>query len=410
VPSLPLRLRETAPSAAFAERAADHLRTIILPFWLEHMPDRKRGGFFGGISDTLVRKDDEPRGALLTARILWTFSAVFRHFPEKAYLDLARHAYADLLAHFWDNEHGGLYWSASAEGVPLRTRKQTYGQAFGIYALSEFHRATGEREPLERAITLFRLLEKHARDSKHGGYFEACTHEWQLESDWRLSAVDLNTAKSQNTLLHVMEGYTNLLRVWPDAQLKRAQADLLEIMLTRVLDARTHHLGLFFDEDWTLRSDRISFGHDIEAAWLLTEAARVLGNSALLTRVRTAAVEIAEVTLVEAVDTDGALLYEAGPDGITQDHKEWWPQAEAVVGFLNAYEISQETRWLRAAEGVWDFIEAHLVDRTNGEWYRAVTRDRRPFPNGEKAGFWKCPYHNGRACLEIYDRLRASAG
>ena len=400
--------RLTAPvaSQAFAQRAADHLRTIILPFWLEHMPDRQRGGFFGEISDTMVRKDDEPRGALLTARILWTFSAAHRHFPEKAYLDMARHAYADLLGHFWDDEHGGLYWSASADGVPLRTRKQVYGQAFGIYALTEFHRATGEREPLDRAITIFRLLEKHARDPRHGGYFEACTREWNLESDWRLSAVDLNTPKSQNTLLHVMEGYTNLLRVWPDPQLQRAQTDLLEIMLTRVIDARTHHLGLFFDADWTLKSDRISFGHDIEAAWLLTEAAQVLGDPALLARIRAEAVKIAEAVYVQAIDTDGGLLYEAGPNGITQDHKEWWPQAEAVVGFLDAYEISGDERWLRTAEGLWDFIEANLVDRKNGEWYRAVTRDRKQFPNGEKASFWKCPYHNGRACLEVYDRLR----
>jgi mannobiose 2-epimerase len=391
---------------SFAQRAADHLRTHILPFWLEHMRDRRRGGFFGEITSAMVRKDDEPRGALLSSRILWTFAAAYRRFPESAYLEMARHAYADLVEHFWDREHGGLFWTVSADGAPLRTRKQVYGQAFGIYAMTELHRATGEREPLDRAITMFRLLEKHTRDREFGGYIEACVLDWRLESDWRLSALDLNTPKSQNTLLHVMEAYTNLLRVWPEAELKAAQTALIDVMLTRVLDAKTHHLRLFFDTDWTPKSDRISFGHDIEAAWLLTEAARVLGDSSLVARTRAAAVEIAEVTRAQAIDTDGALLYEASPSGITQDHKEWWPQAEAVVGFIDVYQISGEEKWLRVAERSWEFIETHLVDRKNGEWFRAVTRDHQPMSEFEKAGFWKCPYHNGRACLEVYDRLR----
>lgn len=398
----------SAPSLpSFAERAAEHLRTIILPFWLEHVRDRERGGFHGGIDSAMRRMEDAPRGALLTSRILWMFSAAHRHFPAPSYLEMAHHAHADLLARFWDREHGGLFWSVSADGVPQRTRKQVYGQAFGIYALTEFHRATGEREPLDRAITIFRLLEKHTRDRTHGGYFEAGNRAWALESDWRLSSVDLNAPKSQNTLLHVMEAYTNLLRVWPDPELRQAQAELIEVMLTRVLNPRTYHLGLFFDAEWKLQSDRVSFGHDIEAAWLLTAAADGLGDAALIQRTRDMAVEIARVTHAEAIDDDGGLLYEAGPQGITQDHKEWWPQAEAVVGFLEAWRISGDERWLHVAERLWEFIETHLVDRTHGEGFRSVTRDRQPMPQYEKAGFWKCPYHNGRACLEIYERLRA---
>lgn len=391
----------------FARRAAEHLRIHILPFWLRHVVDRERGGFYGEITGRMERKADQPRGALLTSRILWTFSATYRRFPQPEYLAMARHARVDLIERFWDRQHGGLFWSLTADGTPLRPRKQTYGQAFGIYALSEYHRATGDREALEQAIALFELLERHARDPQHGGYFEACTRDWRLESDWRLSAEDLNTPKSQNTLLHVMEAYTNLLRVWSDARLRAATHELVEILLTRVMNPQTHHLGLFFDADWSLRSDRVSFGHDIEAAWLLTDAARTLGDEALIEWTRAAAVTMAEATRREGVDDDGALFYEAGPEGITQDQKEWWPQAEAVVGFLEVHEITGDERWLAMAEKLWAFIEAHLVDREHGEWYRAVTRDRRPVPEWEKAGFWKCPYHNGRACLEIYDRLRA---
>lgn len=396
-------------TTACAQHAADHLRTHILPFWLEHMVDHDRGGFYGEITRTMERNDDAPRGALLTSRILWTFAAAYRRFPDAAYLAMARHAYADLVTRFNDKEHGGFYWTANADGAPVRTRKQVYGQAFAIYALTELHRATGEDEPLERAIATFRLLEQHTRDREHGGYFEACNREWRLESvDWRLSKLDLNTPKSQNTLLHVMEGYSNLLRVWPDDELRRAQSALIDVMLTRVLDSKTHHLGLFFEADWTLKSDRISFGHDIEAAWLLTDAAHAVGDAALIARTEAVAVKIAEVTRAEAIDTDGGLLYEAGPGGITQDHKEWWPQAEAVVGFLEAWRISGDSQWRQVAENLWAFIEAHLVDREHGEWHRAVTRDRQLIPEYEKAGFWKCPYHNGRACLEAYDRLRGA--
>jgi mannobiose 2-epimerase len=396
----------TSSPSSFARRAADHLRTHILPFWLRHMVDRERGGFYGEITSAMVRKVEEPRGSLLTSRILWTFAAAHRRFPDPAYLEMCRHAYADLVGRFWDEKHGGVYWTAGADGAPLRTRKQVYGQAFAIYAMTELHRATDEREPLERAITTFQLLEKHSRDREHGGYFEACERDWRLAEDWRLSIQDLNTAKSQNTLLHVMEGYTNLLRVWPDAGLRGALAALVEIMLTRVLDAQSHHLRLFFDADWTLKSDAISYGHDIEAAWLLTQAAHALGDAGLIARTEAAAVKIAEVTQAEAIDADGGLLYEGTPQGVTQDHKEWWPQAEALVGFLEAWQISGNEQWYRVAEGLWEFIEAHLVDREHGEWFRAVTRDGRPMPEYEKAGFWKCPYHNGRACLEVYERLK----
>jgi mannobiose 2-epimerase len=225
--------------------------------------------------------------------------------------------------------------------------------------------------------------------------------------DMRLSVVDQNDPKSQNTHLHVLEAYTNLLRMWPDAGLQKALSDLLEIMLTHIVDARTGHLGLFFSEDWTPRSDKISYGHDIEAAWLFTEAATVLRDAALIERTHALAVKIADATLAEGVDADGGVYNEGSPAGLTNTNKEWWPQAEAVVGFLNAYQISGEERFLRAALHTWDFIEQRLIDSKHGEWIRGVTRDGQVLTNELKVGFWKCPYHNGRTGLESVRRLRA---
>ena len=385
------------------------LRQNILPFWMERVVDREGGAFFGSLTNDLVVDRTAERGALLASRILWTYSAAYSRYRDPAYLTMADHAYADLTTHFHDREHGGFWWSIAADGRAVQDRKQVYGQAFAIYALAEYRLASGRREPLDEAIAVYRLLENRTRDLRHGGYFEAFGRAWEPIADMRLSAVDRNEPKSQNTHLHVLEAYTNLLRVWPDADLHRAQTELLDLMLTRIVNPATGHLGLFFAADWTLRSDRISYGHDIEAAWLFTQAAEVLENSALTARVHPLAVKIAEVTLAEGVDTDGGVFNEGGPAGLTNTNKEWWPQAEALVGFLNAYELTRQERFFVAALNSWDFIERRLIDRRHGEWFRGVTRDGRVLAGELKVGFWKCPYHNGRTALEAVRRLRAIA-
>jgi len=381
------------------------LRGNILPFWIQHVVNPESGSFHGALSNDLVLDATVERGALLSSRILWTYSAAYRQYPEPAYLKMADRAYADLMTRFHDREHGGFFWAIAADGRVASDRKQVYGQAFAIYALSEYYAATGQADVLDKAITLFRLIESKAREPQYGGYLEAFARDWGTIADMRLSALDLNAPKSQNTLLHVMEAYTNLLRVWPDDGLRRALADLVDIMLRHVVDAASGHLGLFFTEDWQKLSDRISFGHDIEAAWLLTDAAKVLGDAALLARIKQLAVRIAEVTLAEGVDADGSVFYEGGPEGISNSNKEWWPQAEAVIGFLNAAQISGDPKFLAAALRTWDFIAAHLIDRQHGEWFRAVTRDGVLLGDVLKVSFWKCPYHNGRMGLEAVRRL-----
>ncbi|MFY9922861.1 MAG: AGE family epimerase/isomerase [Opitutaceae bacterium] len=396
-----------SPSAPndYLRRIEDDLRRNILPFWIERVVNREGRSFFGSITNDLVTDPNAERGALLTSRILWTYAAAFSHYQDPSYRAMADHAYVDLISHFRDSKHGGFWWSIAADGRVLRDRKQVYGQAFAIYALAEHHHATGRREPLNEAIATYRLIESHAR-ARHGGYLEAFGPAWEPIADMRLSEVDMNEPKSQNTHLHVMEAYTRLLALWPDPGLRAALAELVEIMLAHIVNPATGHLGLFFAEDWTPRSDRISYGHDIEAAWLLMRAAEVLKDPGLVARMKPLALKIADATLAEGVDADGGVFNQGGPLGLTDTNKEWWPQAEAVIGFLDAYRLSHSERYLEAALRTWDFIELRLIDSRRGEWFRGVTRDGHVLGGELKVSFWKCPYHNGRAGLESIRRLR----
>jgi mannobiose 2-epimerase len=283
-----------------------------------------------------------------------------------------------------------------------------YLQAFGVYALSEYFRATGEVEAKARAIELYRTIDAHAYDPVDGGYFEAYSRDWKRQRPDEPSIMGHQVPKSQNTHLHLMEAFTALLRIWPDEGLKTRQRQLIDLMLTRIFDPVHHHLYLFQDEKWKPLSDEISFGHDIEASWLLPEAAGVLGEPAMVAKCNRAAVEIARITLKEGIDPDGGVINTAGPHGYIDTRKDWWPQAEAVVGFLNAYELSHDAPFFAAAQKSWRFIDQHVVDHVKGEWFETLTREGKPVPR-PKASLWKCPYHNGRMCMEVIERAHALA-
>jgi cellobiose epimerase len=393
--------------AELARRAEAELRGNILPFWLEHVPHPQREGFYGEVVAAGQPREAAPRAALMTSRILWAFSAAYGHYRDPAYRRMADRAYADLTRNFLDPVHGGVFWSITADGEPLQSFKHVYGQVFALYGLAEYHRATGESAAREQAIALFRLIEERARDRRHGGYFESFQRDWQRTPAGITTVISPGPPKSQNTHLHIMEAYSALWRIWPDPQLRQAQLDLVTIMLRRIVDPATAHLGLFFDADWTPRSQEVSYGHDIEFAWLATEAATLLDDPALLAEVRALAVRIADVTLAEGVAADGGIVYEAGPNGLVNPTRQWWVSAEAAVGFLNAYQLSGDPTYLQATLQQWDFIEKYLIDREGGEWFQAVGPDGHVLPRTAKASAWKCPYHNGRACLEIITRARA---
>lgn len=391
----------------YAHRIETDLVDNVLPFWLKHAPMPTGTGFIGALTNDLKADPTADRGMLLSARILWTFAAAYRRYGRSAYLSMAHRAYSDLRQNFRDPRHGGYVWAISANGNPVRERKQVYGQAFALYAFVEYYIVTKKSEALEEAVALFMLIETHARDLREGGYIEAFDRTWRPVADMRLSEMDLNAPKSQNTHLHVIEAYAALLRIWPDKKLRGALQELLEIMLTRIVDGRNGHLGLFFSRDWASLSGDISYGHEIEASWLLTDASDTVGHAELTERVTAWATRIAQTTLEEGVDTDGALFNQGNADGVVDDRKEWWPQAEAIVGFLNAAQLTGSGHFLQAALRAWDFIEHSLVDREHGEWLRGVARGGGVLSDQHKISFWKCPYHNGRAALEATSRLRS---
>jgi mannobiose 2-epimerase len=319
---------------------------------------------------------------------------------------MARRAYDYLRSAFLDPEYGGVYWSVDAKGKPVFERKHHYAQAFAIYGLAEYYRATEQPESLAQAQSLFHLLEKHAFDPHYGGYIEGSSCKWEALTDMRLSERDLNCRKSMNTMLHILEAYTNLLRVWNEPALKAQHRAVIETFLDHIVDPATGHFKLFFDDQWNSLLPNVSYGHDIEGSWLLLEAAEVQGDIALVERVRQAAVRIAGAVYQDGLEADGSLPYESGPQGLVDSDKSWWVQAEAMVGFYNAYQISREERFEQAAQGSWKFIRDHMVDRVHGDWIKKLHRDGSVDEGNYKVGPWECPYHNSRACLEMIDRLK----
>lgn len=381
------------------------LTTGILPFWMEKMADNVQGGFYGRIDGDDKLHADAPKGAILNARILWTFSAAYRLLRKPEYLETATRAKRYIIDKFYDKDFGGVHWSLSADGEPLDTKKQVYAQGFAIYGLSEYARATGDREALDYAVKLFETVEKYSFDRDRNGYIEAFTREWKPIEDMRLSDKDENTSKTMNTHLHILEPYANLYRVWKDEQLERQLRNMLDLFTGKILNKKTYHLDLFFDNCWHTDGNIISYGHDIEASWLIHEAALVLGDEALLKRIEPVITNIARAA-DEGLNPDGSMIYERfTAEDRTDRELHWWVQAENVVGHANLYQHFDDEVAMQKALRCWDFIKQHLVDYKYGEWHWSVRADGTVNTDDDKAGFWKCPYHNGRMCMEIIERF-----
>ena len=388
------------------QEVQDVLQTNILPFWLDKMIDRENRGFYGRIDGHGVLHPDAEKGAILNARILWTFSAAYRVLKRPEYLAAATRAKDYILEHFYDKEFGGIYWSLDCLGRPKDTKKQFYAIGFAIYGLSEYARATADREALDYAIRLFECIEQHSLDRKDNGYIEACTREWGKIEDMRLSDFDANYPKSQNTHLHIIEPYTNLFRIWKDERLEKALRNLINIFTDKILNPETHHLDLFFDNDWTRGAGHLeSYGHDIECSWHMHEAALVLGDEEVLRKVEPIVKLVAKAS-EKGLNADGSMVHEANVDtGHVDDDLHWWVQAEAVVGFFNIYQYFGDEQALEKATHCWQYIKQNLIDNENGEWYWSRHADGTLNLEDDKAGFWKCPYHNGRMCLELIERI-----
>ena len=388
------------------------LQSNLLPFWRERSVDRVHGGFIAEMASDGSVRGDAAKGLVLNARLLWTFSTLYRQLGDARDLELARRAYEYLDRSFRDHEHGGYVWRVDPEGRPLDRSKKIYGQAFCIYALCEYDLAARDNGALETARRVYELIEHHARDAACGGYIESRAPDWTATADLRLSDIDMNAPKSMNTHLHVLEAYTNLSRAWPEGGLAARVRELIDLFGGHILERGgrpgSGHLRHFFGEGWEVRSDTYTYGHDIEASWLLGEAAEVLGDERLAGEVRRWGVEMAEAVLDEALAGDGGLAYEGRGGKVIDARRDWWCQAEAVIGFWNAFSVTGEVRFAEAAASVWDFIARELVDRVHGEWIWGVRADGSVEPGQPKVSEWKCPYHGVRMCLEMMRRLPGS--
>lgn len=378
------------------------LEENILRFWLDKMYD-PQGGFYGRMDGNNILHPEAERGAVLNARLLWSFSAAYRVLRKQEYLEAANWAKDYIEAHFLDREFGGCFWSLNADGTPLDTKKQTYAIGFMIYAFSEYARATGDEAAKRTAIDLFEDIEAHAfaNANANAGYVEALTRDWQPIADMRLSDKDENAVFTMNTHLHILEPYTNLYRIWPDERLKKQLHVLIAIFAERLYNKKNHHVDCFFDEHWQGKRDIASYGHDIEAAWLLNEAFAVLIPNELkpLSFERLLTEHIAEASLT-GLQPDGSMIHED-----KDASRQWWVMCEAVIGFIDQWQITDDIVWYERAEEAFRYIQTQLVDREHGEWYWAILPDGSIDRTNDKAGFWKCPYHNSRMCLELIERL-----
>lgn len=380
-------------------QALEHeLRRNILPFWYQTVD--QRGGFYG-----LVRSDHSvdprsPKGLVMHSRHLWASSSAWMEGHNPLDRNMARHAFRFLSTRLYDNEHQGFWWTVDGRGRPGLDTKVLYGQGFAVYGLAQYYRATGDAAALRLARETFERLEQVGRDRVNGGYYEAVDRTWTAPVVQALSEVDIPCAKSMNTNLHILEAYSTLYRATGAPDVREALEALLGVFERHIL-VSPEHLGLYFDRDWTPLTDHVSYGHDIEASWLLTEAAEVLGAPTRTEVPR----RIARHSL-DVLRAEGGSLPNERHGGRLDTDRVWWVQAEALVGMVNAWGLTGDEAYVEAAERVWDWIQRFQIDREHGDWHWLVRADGRPDLSRPKGGLWKTSYHNGRACLEVMQRAR----
>lgn len=379
----------------------------ILDYWMKYTVDHEQGGFYGSVNNENIPDKNAAKGIVLVSRICWSFSAAYRYTKQQQHYEMASRAFQYIFDHFIDREYGAVYWSVNANGTVCDGKKQIYGLAFCIYGLTEFYKISSSKAALNTAIDLYHFIEQKSFDKEHNGYIEAYTRDWQEISDLRLSDKDNNDRKTANTHLHIVEAYANLFSVWPREEVKGKIINLLSLFDAYFINKESYHLNLFFDDKWQLRSTLQSYGHDIEAAWLLQQCAEAIGHQRYSKRFSELAVPVTDAA-TEGLDSDGALWYEfeAATDHLIKE-KHSWPQAEAMIGFYNAWQLTGNRQYLLYALHSWEFIKNYLKDKKNGEWFWGVYSNYSRMEK-DKAGFWKCPYHSCRALLEVMQRINHS--
>ena len=385
--------------------AVNDLNNNLLPWWMKHLPDACNGGFYG-----VVRADNSPdteadRFIVLFARLVWTFSAAYRVTRIKSYAETANRAYDYFTTRFYDQKHGGFFTSVRYDGTPSLKHKLVYGNAFAVYALAEYARAFKSDAAIQRAIETTDLLDKFMYDEVYQGYYETASPDWMHTPSVRGMNRHENELKTMNTHLHMIEAYTNLLRVSESNALRSRVRRLLYIFLNRILNRDTHHFHYFQQRDWIPTTPEQSFGHDIEGSWLLYETAQVLGENEALADTRGVSINMARAVYEDGLHPSGALYSEYDPEKkIFAPHFSWWEQAESVVGFLNAWELSGDEKFFDLSLHTLNYIDSNFIDRERGGWQSHLSHAHKPKTDLHKATGFLCPYHNARMSLEIIER------
>jgi len=390
----------------------------ILSWWKDHAVEKEGDGFYGAANLEGDPVPDANKSCVLNARILWTFAAAAKMPGNEAYRSMAERAFRVISEKFTDHEHGGFYMELSHENKVASDIKHTYAQAFVLYALSKYYELEPSQGLMDKIQATYYLLEEKTRDNQNPGYVEAFSRDWQPIEENRMA--DNNEPRSMNTHLHVMEAYAALYKVWKDNGVRERLEGLLDLFIHKIIRS-DGHLGIFFDEDFneTESSKGIcSFGHDIEAAWLLLEAAEILGDEEIIRTMKKISLQMADAVERVGVDKDGGLFLESVRFGShVRTNKHWWLQAENLVGFMNVFELTGNLRYWETVKLSWEFIDRYVIDHERGEWYTKVNRLGVPFltepeddpspyyRNDWKIDPWKCPYHNGRAMMELLVRI-----
>ena len=378
-----------------------HLKEVIIPFW-KNLRDNQYGGYYGYMDYDLEVDQKAIKGCILNSRITWFFSSAYLLLKDESLLEEAKHGFAFMKNFCMDKENGGIFWSMNYDGTPSDTTKHTYNQAFSIYALATYYQATKEEEALDMAMELFHIIEEKCTDSV--GYKEAFDiHFAEVEND-KLSENGVIAHKTMNTLLHVFEAYTELYRVTQNSAVKNRLEWMLDTVADKIYNPKLHRQEVFFDKDMNSILDLHSYGHDIETAWLIDRGVEVLGEKAYEEKMTPITKDLTEQ--IYKVAFNGESLHNECEKGEVNTHRIWWVQAETVVGFLNGYQKSPDRlEYLEAAKAQWNFIKNNLIDtRTGSEWYWEVSEEGTPYPDRPIVEPWKCPYHNGRMCIEVIKR------
>lgn len=376
----------------------------ILPFW-NRMVDKENGGFYGYADASGVPDKKSDKGVILNSRILWFYSSAYLLLKDEKLLDNAKHAYQFLTGHCMDKEYGGVYWSVDYIGNPADEMKHTYNQAFAVYALSAYYEAGGETEALKAAMSIYRLIEEKCKDE--GGYLENFERNFVLSEDnEKLSENGVMAKRTMNTILHVMEAYTALYKVNPCEEIKSSMEEIADILRNKIYDDRTKRLEVFFDSEYHSLIDLESYGHDIEASWLIHRAIEVFDDKEVTEKLDSIVDILAETTYKNGLMGKQEALYNECERGVDDTRRVWWVQAEAVTGFYNIYQRHPEkTEYKTVAENIFNYIQEHFLDKVHGEWLENVYDDEEKNKNQALMHQWKCPYHNGRMCLEMMQRL-----